>query len=146
MLRRVLAVTVDFFVLYLVWVVVGAVIVELRHPEYSSLGLAVYFLAIDLPLTALYGASAGRFLSGIRVRRTADGREPGWARAALRIVLVVSTAPAGFLYWSIAHAVVQYLDPRLGRFRLWWDVAAGTELVRRPRAFATQVESGSTRR
>lgn len=129
-LRRVVAVVLDFFVLYALWAAVGIAMAQFSHQELSGLGLVVYFLLIDLPLTALQGASPGRFLAGIRVRRTVDGSAPGWPRAALRIALVAVTGLAGMLYWTIALGVEHYSDIKLGRLRLWWDAAAGTDLVR----------------
>ena len=142
MLSRVVALTVDFFVIYAVWTVVGIVLAQSDLPQYSSAGIALYLLVIDVPLTALFGASAGRFLAGIRVLRTADGRPPGWARAFLRVALVAATGPVGLGYWLVAS----FFGIRLGGSRLWWDVAAGTALVRRARNVATPVESEATRR
>ena len=55
MLRRVLAIVVDFLVFYVVTVTVGIVLLNLDHPEYGYVGLVVYFVAIHLPLTRCLG-------------------------------------------------------------------------------------------
>jgi hypothetical protein len=130
MLRRVLAVVVDFLVVYALWVVVGIFTVARGHPEYSSAGIVLYLAAIDLPLTAVFGLSPGRAVAGIRVLRVSDGRAPGFARAALRIAIVTVTGVFGLLYWSLATGINHYFAADLGRFRLWWDAAAGTAVMR----------------
>lgn len=130
MLRRVLAVVVDFFVVYAVWAAVGIFVAARDHPEYSSAGILLYLVAIDLPLTTFFGLSVGRAVAGIRVLRVSDGHAPGLARAGLRIAIVTLTGVVGLLYWSLALSLNHYFDIGLGRFRLWWDAAAGTALVR----------------
>ncbi|HEV2475498.1 MAG TPA: RDD family protein [Candidatus Dormibacteraeota bacterium] len=133
MLRRVLAVVVDFVVLYVVWVGVGLLVVRLSLPVTPGSGIPVYILAIDLPLTAAFGSSVGRCVAGIRVVRLSDGRAPGLPRAALRILLVLLTGPIALLYWTVAHDITYWLRTPLGPFRLWWDSAAGTAIVRSTR-------------
>jgi hypothetical protein len=142
MLRRVLAVVVDFFVVNTVWGAVGTFAASRDHPEYSYAGILLYLVAIDLPLTAFFGLSAGRAAAGIRVLRVSDGHAPGVARAGLRIAIVTLTGVVGLLYWTFAMSLGHFFDTSLGRFRLWWDAAAGTALVRAGRT----VESEFTRR
>lgn len=93
MLRRVLAVVVDFLVLYAVWVAVGLTVVSFRLPVNPGVGLPMVLVAVDLPLTAAFGLSIGRAVAGIRVIRLSDGQAPGLLRAALRIGLVLLTGP-----------------------------------------------------
>ena len=146
MLRRVFAVVVDFLVLYAVVLTVGLSVAGLGHPEFAFLGPVIFVVAIDLPLTALAGLSAGRWAAGIRVVRQSDGRAPGWTLALVRIALVVSTGIVGILYWNFAYYAAHFWGAELGPLRLWWDAAAGTELVRAPRGVAAPVESNFTRR
>jgi hypothetical protein len=56
MLRRVLAVVVDFFVVYAVWAAVGIFAAGRDHPEFSSARILLYLAAVDLPLTAFFGS------------------------------------------------------------------------------------------
>lgn len=133
MLRRVAAVVVDFLFIYAFWVAFGLLMVAMSLPSYAWLGVAVYLIAIDLPLTARFGLSLGRAATGIRVIRLSDGQAPGWRRAALRIALVVVTGAPGLLIWNLALGGAHFLGANLGPFRLWWDAAAGTALVRSTR-------------
>ena len=132
MLRRVLAVVVDFFVLYGVWAALGISGAGRNYPDWSGLGIILlFFVLIDLPLTALFGLSAGRAVAGIRVLRVADGRPPGWVRAALRIALVIVTSPVGLLYWTAETEWLHIFGGKTSHHpRFWWDAAAGTALVR----------------
>lgn len=134
MLRRVAAVVVDFLFIYALWLAFGLLMVAISRPSYAGLGVAVYLLAIDLPLTARFGLSPGRVATGVRVIRLSDGQAPGWRRAALRIALVVVTGVPGLLIWNLALGGAHFLGLSLGPFRLWWDAAAGTALVRSTRS------------
>ena len=133
MVRRVLAVVVDFLVLYAVWIAAGLTIVDLRIPVTPGVGVPLMLVAIDLPLTAAFGLSVGRAVAGIRVIRLSDGHAPGLLRAALRIALVVLTGPFALLFWSVAHGITYVCGIPLATFRLWWDAAAGTAIVRSTR-------------
>jgi hypothetical protein len=43
---------------------------------------------------------------------------------------VTVTGVFGLLYWNVAMGLNHYFELDLGRFRLWWDAAAGTAVVR----------------
>jgi uncharacterized RDD family membrane protein YckC len=123
--RRSLAVFIDFFAYSLVW---GAIGVFARD---SSLyfGLAGIFL-LDVVLTAVFGASVGRWVTGIRVAR-ADGSRPGFVPTLIRTALTFSTGWAGLLFVTLILSVSNdESSDRVMPARLWWDAAAGTELVR----------------
>ncbi|HET9780767.1 MAG TPA: RDD family protein [Candidatus Dormibacteraeota bacterium] len=132
-LQRAEAVVVDFFCVYLFWISFGLVIDGLGQPSYSGLGIAVYFICVDLSLTAMFGLSPGRAAAGIRVIRVSDGGAPGLRRAALRIALVVVTGVPGVVYWDVASIVDYFLGTSFGSARLWWDALAGTAVVRSTR-------------
>lgn len=118
--RRILAVFIDFFVFFALWLALG-VFIAVGSIYYA---LAVFFL-VDVALTSLFGVSAGRFLSGIRVARI-DGGRPGPWRALVRTALVFATGWAGLLWVSLSL----WWDRDGGMSsRLWWDAAAGTRLV-----------------
>ncbi len=115
-MRRGLATFIDFGVFYAIWAVFGIFVAT--APLYFALRL---FLFIDLVLTAPWGLSLGRFLTGIRVLRT-DGRRPGLPRALLRIALVLLTGWIGLF-------VFLFISPD----RMWWDAAAGRFVMARSR-------------
>lgn len=103
--RRALAVFADFIVYFGVFAAVGISVSATGTS--SSLGPWVVpaLLALHVVLTALYGTSPGRLIAGVRVIRP-DGEAPGLA--------------------LFAEAVGHGSTPR----RMWWDVAAGTIVVR----------------
>jgi hypothetical protein len=80
-------------------------------------------------LTAFNGVSAGRWVARIRVVRVADGRPPGLWAALLRTGLVVLTGWFGLFSYSLRVRFLGAAPPRM-----WWDAAAGTQLVAAPPA------------
>src|SRR5579864_7095666 len=133
MLRRVLAVVIDFLVIYMFAGIVAGVAYAVSVTQLAGWGVPLYFLLVDLPLTAVLGLSVGRMAAGIRVVRLSDGRAPGLSRAALRIGLVVTTGPFGLIYWNFIYGIAHFWGTSIGPFRLWWDWAAGTAFVRSTR-------------
>jgi len=119
--RRAIAVVVDFFVFYGIWIGTG-----FAAPDYAFAAALGTFLLVDVAGTAYAGVSVGRLVAGIRVVRVSDGKSPGLARAALRTVLTVSTGWAGLLVFT---ATLRF---DAAPARLWWDAAAGTRLERAP--------------
>ena len=61
-LRRVVAVVVDFLVIYVFVGVIAAFSYALSAPQFAGWGLVLYFVLIDLPLTAFLGQSVGRMV------------------------------------------------------------------------------------
>ena len=122
--RRILAVFIDLFAYSAVWAVIGI----LAGASSNYLGLAAIFV-LDVVLTAVTGASAGRWLTGIRVARVGGGG-PGFAAALIRTALTFSTGWAGLLAVTLLLAARHEVDSDRGLpARLWWDAAAGTRLV-----------------
>jgi uncharacterized RDD family membrane protein YckC len=117
-LKRVLAVFVDWFVLTVVSIAVGIL------PNSSLYYGVALFLLIDVGLTAFFGLSAGRFVTRIRVVRVSDGGPPGLWAAVLRTGLVAITGWIGLFYYSLSLRFRDAAPPRM-----WWDSAAGTQLV-----------------
>ena len=124
-IRRSLAVFIDLFAYSVIWGVIGAV----AHESSTYVGLAIIFL-LDVVLTALVGASPGRWITGIRVVRL-DGGRPGFVPALIRTALTFSTGWAGLLFISfLLWFRGEYGSDRGMPARLWWDAAAGTHLMR----------------
>lgn len=121
--RRILAVFIDVFAYSAIWGFGNAV----AHGSPVPYGVAAAFV-LDVALTA-YGVSAGRWLTGIRVARIEGGR-PGLWRALGRTALVFATGWLGLvwlsllLWWRREEG-----SDRPMPARLWWDAAAGTQLV-----------------
>jgi uncharacterized RDD family membrane protein YckC len=124
--RRIFAVVIDFSVFYALWFAVGLFIAA--GSIYYA--LAAFFL-IDVVLTAFFGVTAGRALTGIRVARI-DGGQPGLGSAVIRTALVFTTGWAGLmwvtlsLWWSREEGSDQPMPERL-----WWDAAGRTAVVQR---------------
>lgn len=132
-LQRAVALVVDFLFFWSIVLGLGLASNVASVPTYAGMAYLVAFLVWDLALTALWGLSVGRAVAGIRVIRLADGGAPGFARAAARIGLVLTTGVVALVYWTFAYEIAYQLGPRLGPFRLWWDSAIGTALVRSTR-------------
>jgi hypothetical protein len=114
--RRILAVFIDFWVLL---VCIFGVAAAFK----SGLGIVLFFV-IDVLMTALSGRSIGRLATGVRVARIGDHSAPGIVRALARIAIVSATG------WAFPFAAggARGYGPLPERF--WWDIAAGTIVVR----------------
>lgn len=116
--RRAIAVFVDTIVFFALWTAIGFIATD--GPLLYTAG--VYFV-VDVVLTAVLGVSVGRLVTGIRVARQ-DGSRPGLVPALIRTALVFVSGWAGLFAFSwFARLGVGNLS------RLWWDRAAGTQLV-----------------
>ena len=116
LVRRSLAVFIDFLVAFGVWVGAG---VALR----GAWWLLILFV-LDVIVTATWGSSPGRWICGIRIVRVADGEAPGVRAALVRTALVFTTGWLGV----VAVAIAAHVHHNPGE-RMWWDAAAGTRLV-----------------
>jgi uncharacterized RDD family membrane protein YckC len=125
--RRIVAVFIDWFVFFGIWIAVGIFIQ--MNSLFVALGL---FVLVDVLMTGFIGRSAGRFATGIRVVR-ADGNAPGLARALVRTTLVLFTGFVGFFVYALG---AKFGAPTP---RMWWDAAAGTQLV------STRLRAGAAR-
>ncbi len=122
-MRRVLAVFIDFLVVYAAWAVFGALIRV--GSFYYALG---FFFVLDVGLTAFLGLSLGRWITGIRVARV-DGGRPGLLSALIRTALVFLTWWAGLLVFLVTAVLARLGFEDLFPSRMWWDAAARTRLV-----------------
>jgi RDD family len=123
--RRILAVFVDAFVFFAIWGAVG--LIARTGTIFYALGI---FFVLDTLLTSFFGVSAGRQLAGIRVARSTGGR-PGIVPALIRTALVFLTGWVGLLVISVWLAVLRMFESdRPIPSRMWWDAAAGTQMVR----------------
>jgi uncharacterized RDD family membrane protein YckC len=121
--RRMLAVFIDFFVFFAVWIAFGAAI------RVGSLYYALGFLfVVDVALTAFLGISVGRWATGIRVARP-DGHRPGPGAAILRTALVFLTGWVGLVVFLIMERLASWGMISSLPSRMWWDAAAGTRVV-----------------
>jgi uncharacterized RDD family membrane protein YckC len=123
--RRILAVFIDFLVFFALWITIGA---------FFSIGSFYYALGVlfllDAALTALWGATPGRWLTGIRVARI-NGLKPGIRAALIRTAIVFLTGWAGLILVSLMLGVRKETESdRAMPSRMWWDAAAGTRIVR----------------
>jgi RDD family len=118
-MKRVLAIVVDWFVVG----IISTAIVPVAH-EWSSLYGWVLFLLLDVVLTAFYGQTPGRYVARLRVVSVRGGGPPGLWPALLRTTLVLISGWLGLFVYLLS---LRYADraPR----RMWWDAAAGTQLV-----------------
>lgn len=123
--RRILAVFIDVFAYSVVWASTNA----LAHGGSVPYGLAAVFV-LDVALTS-FGVSAGRWITGIRVAAVEGGR-PGLRRSLIRTALAFATGWVGLgwvsllLWWRREEGSDRPMPDRL-----WWDSAAGTQVVRR---------------
>jgi len=92
-------------------------------PVAFLVALAVYVLMFHLVPMSVWGLTIGGFIAGVRVVRIPDAGPPGIARGLLRLTTFMTTFPAVI---ALMLVTVQLFGlPR----RLWWDVAAGTQVV-----------------
>jgi uncharacterized RDD family membrane protein YckC len=117
--RRVWALVVDWFA----WGVIADVF-QVVIPDYGAFYALIAFLIIDVLLTAFQGQTPGRYVARLRVVRVADGGRPGLGPALLRTGLVVISGWLGIFIYLLALRFVDQ-SPK----RMWWDAAAGTQLV-----------------
>jgi uncharacterized RDD family membrane protein YckC len=86
------------------------------------------FLAYQIALVALRGATPGKMILGMRIVRTENGQVPGWIPAILRWLIPF----IGAFFCGIGQVVV-YLSPFFdssGRRQGWHDMAAKTVVIR----------------
>lgn len=112
LLRRAAALTVDWFVGYLITLLLRGS-EALGRPEWSFTVLGVWFLLTTVPV-AVFGASAGMTAFGIRVASIGDVVVVGVPRALLRTALIALVLPP-------------LIRDRDGRG--WHDRATGTVVV-----------------
>ncbi len=122
-MRRMLAVFIDFFVIYGAWGAFGPL--SRVFSFYYALG---FFFVLDVCLTAFRGVSLGRWLTGIRVVKL-NGGEPGLGAALLRTAIVFLTGWVGLLIFLVTALLARWGFEGLFPSRMWWDAAAGTRLV-----------------
>jgi len=67
----------------------------------------------EIPLVAAFGATAGKFLLGIRVLGVHAGTRVGVGRAAARFALLVANLPFIFIQTRISGDILWSVDPRL---------------------------------
>lgn len=117
--RRVSALLID-------WVAWGVIATPMEFVvrDYGAFYGLVLFWVLDVFLTAFYGQSPGRYMARIQVVRVNGGGPPGLWRALLRTGLVVISGWLGVFIYLLA---LRFTDqaPK----RMWWDAAAGTQLV-----------------
>lgn len=90
--RRILAVLVDGLLLAILGVALIVIAAALVPALNSGIGFIVWigmFLLIDLTMTAVWGSSLGRLVTGIRVVQASGGRAPGILAALVRILVVI---------------------------------------------------------
>ncbi|HET6310407.1 MAG TPA: RDD family protein [Candidatus Nitrosotalea sp.] len=116
--RRVLAVFLDFWGFFLIWISIA-----ILQPVNSLLYSMAFYLTLDTALTAFLGTTPGRLIAGIRLVRAKDGRRPGVRTALLRTGLILATG------WLGLFAYVIRLVGAGPVHRMWWDTLAGTQLV-----------------
>lgn len=110
-------------------VLFGGIAFQVLGFDWFLVGLAVYVLAVDFPLTAWRGLSAGRLVTGTRVIRLSDGRPPGLRRAALRLLIVATTGVVGSPLFVLLWLVNQESSSDDLNMRWWWDRASDTALL-----------------
>ena len=119
LVRRCLAVFIDFVFYFAVFAAVGVS---------GNVALGPYALpamvAFDCLATGFTGASAGRLITGIRVLRP-DGRPPGLVHGAIRTAVVFITGLVGAYVFSL-----QVSRDDAASYRMWWDTVIGTSVVR----------------
>jgi hypothetical protein len=116
--RRALAVFIDFLAYFAAWIAIGFL-----APTNSFFYMLGLLLLVDVLGTAYIGVSPGRLLTGIRVVRRTDNRAPGLRPALVRTAIALGTGWLGV--WFFLDGVREGSAPQ----SMWWDNAAGTELV-----------------
>jgi uncharacterized RDD family membrane protein YckC len=95
----------------------------------SWMGLALLVtLGYEIGLIAVWGATPGKQIVGIKVVRERDGLPPGWGLSLLRWVIPL----LGTIFFLIGQFVV-YLSPFFdasGRNQGWHDKVAKTVVIR----------------
>ncbi len=118
-MRRVGSILADWFV----WGVVASV-VQIFKPDWGAFIALVLYILADVVLTAFLGQSPGRYVARIRVVRVHGGSRPGLLSALLRTVLIIVSGWLGLFIYLLALRFTGE-SPK----RMWWDAAAGTQLV-----------------
>ena len=91
LLRRIAALTIDWFLGYLIAVLVSGT-AAIGGPTFSWAVLGVWFLITAVPV-ALFGASAGKTVLGMRVASVDSAAVIGIPRALLRTALIALVLP-----------------------------------------------------
>lgn len=90
--------------------------------------LLVGAILYEVPLTAIYGQTAGKTIANVVVIRTADGRTPGWSTATIRAA--VQFLPLLIPVVGLGVSVLVGVSPLWCRTRRGWhDKLAGTIVV-----------------
>ena len=109
---------IDFLTYFGVWIAVGFL-----APTNSFFYMIGLLVLIDVLGTAFLGLSPGRLLTGMRVVRLTDNCPPGLRRALVRTGVVLAGGWLGLFFFNAG------VRKGIGPQRMWWDLAAGTQLV-----------------
>lgn len=144
--RRLLARLLDWLVILLIMGLAGATMALAVHALGGFSGekpppIAIVFILLmvlmislfpwgyEIFLTARYGATVGKTITGITVVRLTDGRRPGTGVSFMRVLVPFGAAMVS----GVGHLLV-YLSPVFDRSPArqgWHDVVAKTMVIRR---------------
>ena len=120
------------------WVIFGVATTSVAEamPTLGPLAYPLGVALLQVVPTALWGRTLGQLSLGLRVVRVDSGGRPGWLRSAVRFVVFQSVVLLGLIYFVIWGLQVRLGVGRGLPFRLAWDRASGTAVLRAGKASA----------